>query len=375
MLQSHREQVAELQAELNRRQSVSAAPEPEQARSSGPEDDVVSRLRSLAILKTDQVVDEAGETTGGDTQPHSVGGESVADETPSPLIETHDRLVADPVDSSPVPRDLSHAPKAGEEEESIDNYMAQLLKRVRGVSANHQAPAGHAVEPSSRVVDPVAGSASGTAAPEPTTTVQEVPAQLARRSTAPELSSDLAAMRELANLSARSAIDTYAYRNWGRAAFVMLTIALLAAGAGGGAVYFAPAPDSMLMYAGLSSFVVTLFWLLQAGILLKNVIHATQRREQFKNAASVDGEEAIASQSSEEHAEPDDEVPAAQLTRVYDGQDTSYDQTAEQPCDVANADCDGEYAAEAANEEGGEGIDGSDRAEFQATESGSPGGN
>ena len=73
----------------------------------------------------------------------------------------------------------------------------------------------------------------------------------------------------------------------------------------------------------------------------------------------------------------DDEVPAAQLTRVYDGQDTSCDQTAEEPCDVANADCDGEYAAETAiddgGEGGGEGDDGSSPAEFQNTESGSLG--
>jgi hypothetical protein len=140
-------------------------------------------------------------------------------------------------------------------------------------------------------------------------------AKLSRRAAAPELSSDIAAMRELANLSARAAIDKHAYRNWGRAAFGKSTIAILAAAAGVGAVHFAETPDSMLMYAGLLSFVIALFWLLQAGILVKNVFQASRRQARMAKAWSETSEpEAPAPEPPRETDEP----PAAEIIDASD---------------------------------------------------------
>jgi hypothetical protein len=148
--------------------------------------------------------------------------------------------------------------------------------------------------------------------------VQEVLARLSRRAAAPELSSDIAAMRELANLSARAALDKHAYRNWGRAAFGKFTIAVLAAAAGVGAVHFAPSPDSMLMYAGLLSFVIALFWLLQAGILIKNVLQASRRQAQMAKAMNDKTPEREAPGPA--HAHETDEPPA-EIIAVRDGDD------------------------------------------------------
>jgi hypothetical protein len=165
---------------------------------------------------------------------------------------------------------------------------------------------------------------------------------------APELSSNLAAMRELANMSARAAIDKHAYRNWGRAAFGKLAIAVLAGAAGCGAIYFAAAPDSMLMYAGLSCFVVTLFWLLQAGILVKNVFMAS-RRNRFYPAVDQASQVSLALDAPAETAPLEaDELPpaevgadgdvtpaeisagdnesaAAEISSVQDGEDSAYE--------------------------------------------------
>jgi hypothetical protein len=206
-----------------------------------------------------------------------------------PRTEEENRAGDFAVNAQQTPSEPAVQPESNEEDESIDDYMSRLLKRVRGASHSHK-PQSNADDtrpsPTASQSDEGLARAAAERAAADVETFHEVPARLIARTTAPELSSNLAAMRELANMSARAAIDKHAYRNWGRAAFGKLAIAVLAAAAGCGAIYFAEAPDSMLMYAGLLCFVVTLFWLLQAGILIKNVFMAS-RRNRF-NPAVVD---------------------------------------------------------------------------------------
>jgi hypothetical protein len=97
----------------------------------------------------------------------------------------------------------SKAVPAEDDEESIDAYMARLMNRVQGSSEPGAAPI------ISRPVreEPVKNSAPKPAAeaaePEPPT------GEYSPRTAAPEQSHNLAAMRELANESARSAIRTH----------------------------------------------------------------------------------------------------------------------------------------------------------------------
>jgi hypothetical protein len=93
-----------------------------------------------------------------------------------------------------------------------------------------------------------------------------------------------------------------------------MVIALLAGGAGGGAVYFAPARDSILMYAGLSCFVIALFWLLQAGILVKNVIRATRRQSRFAAENSAPGTNAVTPDAPTQN----EDLPPAEIITVCD---------------------------------------------------------
>jgi hypothetical protein len=206
------------------------------------------------------------------------------------------------------------------EEESIDDYMTRLLKRVQNIGQRQRPAAANASPPTAAQASasPKDAGDGATAPPSEGSAVQEVLAKLSRRAAAPELSSDIAAMRELANLSARAAIDKYAYRNWGRAAIGKFTIALLAAAAGVGAVHFAAAPDSMLMYAGLLSFVISLFWLLQAGILVKNVFEASRRNARMAEAlCHAPGAEA--EPQTHDHAREADDLPPAEIIAVQDG--------------------------------------------------------
>jgi hypothetical protein len=354
LIRDHEEHLAELRSEQARNREVSPDQEPREGAATDGEGDVYARLRSMALWKTGQSAEEAG-TTAVEIEADIAGGDNEAESPQSLSIELHQvredlPAVTPQIASDPVPV----APHASEEEESIDNYMAQLLKRVRGVGAGYQAPSAQPQAPAATAATDTPEPPAPSPSAEQAASVEEVPSKLARRSTAPELSSDLAAMRELANLSARAAIDKHAYRNWGRAAFGKLTIAMLAAATGAATVYFAPAPDSMLMYAGLSSFVITLFWLLQAGILVKNVLQATRRREQLMSAVS--GGEAEAESLDAETALDDDEVPPAQLFPVHDAIDAPDDDTGESEYDVATAEAeyDGQPVAEAWAADGGE---------------------
>jgi hypothetical protein len=147
-------------------------------------------------------------------------------------------------------------------------------------------------------------------------------------------------MRELANMTARAAIDKHAYRNWGRAAFGKMVIALLAGGAGGGAVYFAPARDSMLMYAGLSCFVIALFWLLQAGILIKNVICAMRRQSRLAAENAAPNTNVVAPHAPT----PSEDLPPAEIITVCESDEFQAGDAAEANGDCYTAECIGENA-------------------------------
>ena len=329
LIQDHEQQLADLRSELSRSQAASRESEPADGGATPSEEQVLARLRSMSLLKGGDADESTDETSNTAAATVEVAEDEVAHEPQ--VVDQH----AQPVES---PDAAGAAQRNKEDDESIDNYMAQLLKRVRGVGSNYQGPASQAPEPVARSAQNVSQHSSPPA-DEQVQSAQEVPAKLTRRAPAPELSSDLAAMRELANLSARAAIDQHAYRNWGRAAFGKLTIALLAAGTGAGAVCFAPAPDSMLMYAGLSSFVVAVFWLLQAGILANHVIQASRRRDQFADSSVSDESDEVTEQVPEESASADEEEYApAELIQSHDAYEVAHDEpVADQVCETTIA--------------------------------------
>jgi hypothetical protein len=132
---------------------------------------------------------------------------------------------ADEPESSPDDSLFAAAPAApaqpsaggsGDDEESIEAYMSRLLQRVRGDSAG-EAP--KFVMPSSTPVEEPVAAQPATPAPAATPAVAAEPVDpesFMPRSHAPEVNSDLAAMRELANSAAKSAITTHAKRRQGQ---------------------------------------------------------------------------------------------------------------------------------------------------------------
>lgn len=107
---------------------------------------------------------------------------------------------------APLPTPGAAKSATAGDEESIESYMERLMMRVRGdgskPGATSSAPASHfAPEPSG------AAPTTQTEAPAPKTDVK--PEEFLPRAQAPEASVNMAAMRELANSAARSAIATH----------------------------------------------------------------------------------------------------------------------------------------------------------------------
>lgn len=139
--------------------------------------------------------------------------DATTDETESREDEVDDSSMVTPSDESPMSSDPSVTVDATEEDDdSIEAYMNRLLNRVQGSSGSNTA----AVKPETlsmststpvRDLSPISESLSISAEPTPSVEPVDPNAPLVPRSQAPERKSDLSAMRDLANSSARTAIS------------------------------------------------------------------------------------------------------------------------------------------------------------------------
>jgi hypothetical protein len=175
----------------------------------------------------------------------------------------------------PKAEDEAASPSTGEEEEeSIDDYMAKLLQRVRG--GNEPAPPAAAWSAKSAPPKPAPTSPAPTRPAAEAKPSAEVPyprpgvgkdresVKLSPRAVAPETVADLSAMRELANFSAQHAIDRSHRRMLGRTAPAKLLVALLALLATGLLLWaWTRFGDMMLICGALVTLTATLFWSVQ----------------------------------------------------------------------------------------------------------------
>jgi len=201
--------------------AVSTAADPEVPASPSGDDDVFARLRALSLLR------EPAEASAIDNAPSP----ALEAERPLPqhLMETH------PVEQRPTsPAPALHTGSGHhDEEESIDDYMAQLFARLNGArSATAPAPPAAKPAPASSSPPPC-GNDSEKSEKDVRTAPAAAPVEVAPqlppleslalpRRAAPERQLDLSAMRELANMSASSAIGTSQRKQWTSTAAVKL---------------------------------------------------------------------------------------------------------------------------------------------------------
>jgi hypothetical protein len=168
------------------------------------------------------------------------------------------------------------AAHADDEEESIEDYMVKLLGRVRGDSAPlvpkpFVRPTVPQPEP---VVEPEPEIAPQDQLKVATTPVE--PFAMPQRQVPTELTSNLAAMRELANFSARDAIDTSVRNRWWQAAIGKFSVAGVAlASAVILLIWTKDARSIQFIGAGIAV-LIAIFWGLQGTIMLRNVRKANQ---------------------------------------------------------------------------------------------------
>jgi chromosome segregation ATPase len=117
------------------------------------------------------------------------------------------------------------AGNSGGEDESIEAYMDRLLKRVRGESTTNSG-GWKQVAPDSPPAEPEAHTPAKTA-PPPKVTDTVSPEEYVPRRAAPELTSDLSAMRDLANSAARTAIDRHIRKHTAKQATARVVAACL----------------------------------------------------------------------------------------------------------------------------------------------------
>ncbi|MHC4401728.1 MAG: hypothetical protein ACYTG0_18815 [Planctomycetota bacterium] len=168
---------------------------------------------------------------------------------------------------------------AGNPDESIDQYMARLLERVRETKAGStgpsepEPPSGYARVPPA---EPSPPDREDEVPPEPDDSPQEMlkPGEMSPRAVAPEKLVDFNAMRELANFSADSAIRRYARSKLSRAAMGKLLVTVIGSLAAllSFWLWWKWGAGELALYAAGASCVIAILWGIHYAVLTGRII-------------------------------------------------------------------------------------------------------
>ena len=224
-----------------------------------------------------------------------------------------------PVEPSPDTVQAKAAAKTdqgGEEEESVEQYMARLLQRVRNMKAAATVVSAH---------NPADGAVSAPASngvmsiveptlppPALTTAKRRRPAELPPGGPAPEKNIDLSAMRELANLSAQTALDCHTRRRLKNAARSRLLVAVLALIAAGSLLYgwWGGATTPGALYSGAVCLLIAIVWGIRFAVLARRLITCRRR-----NSAVAPEERQAAAETAEDAKQADDPILESESDR------------------------------------------------------------
>lgn len=213
----------------------------------------------------------------------------VADEESEAVMIDRTEVVRGDRDPIDLPEPVSAIPAStppaeSTEEESIEDYMKRLMARMRGGSVEEEAkpsaPAPVIAPAPSVSADSMSASklalpsSAATERAPISTTGPFDPEEYVPKALAPEKTRNMAAMRELANTSARSAIQVSARRRYGTAIALKLAIALIGVGVGVTLVMINGLNVNIGLIATIASFLVALIWGFDAFSTLKPLLYA-----------------------------------------------------------------------------------------------------
>ncbi|MBA2116297.1 FHA domain-containing protein [Bremerella alba] len=160
---------------------------------------------------------------------------------------------------------------------SIDDYMQSLLARMRAKSGDPE-PA-----PQQKSTEKTIAAKPEPVKPEepvkPITREEFVPSRFA-----PEQTSDIRRLRELANETAKAAIDSATLNRWESLCKSKLFVSMLALATGFFLHYLSPSYLSISFAGACLAYVVTVFWWLQSAVIYQHVKnHRRDRMEKRFN--------------------------------------------------------------------------------------------
>jgi hypothetical protein len=201
------------------------------------------------------------------------------------------------------------------EEESIDDYMTRLIARLRSGKGQRQTP-GQYEQPATDGPPDAQRDQNPTPETAAKASAGPAPADLSPRAVAPEKTVGLTAMRELAILSAQSAIDRHARGKMVRLRRGKLLLGLSGLAAGGAMlwIWHTYAAGGTVLWAAVISLSLALFWVVQCAVLSGYM--GRGRKPQADRAAPEAGKPAAT--SAEEAASTPVEAPCPETPEVAD---------------------------------------------------------
>jgi hypothetical protein len=242
------------------------------------------------------------------TQVDFAEDEAAAAETAPPRAPTEPNEQSQPACPPPVP---ARAAK-GEEEESIDDYMSKLLARVRGTGpAESPSPARQdwtakakpAPAPAAIPARPAEVEAVKPAVPSMPGRTRREPAEMAPRAVAPEKQLGLSGMRELANLSANSALTQHDRRQLSVTTRTKLLVTLVALAVGGSLLWLWRMPHNEIttFYSAIAAFLVAVLWGTQYLVLATRLIAGRLRQLKTNEAGQLAGQHSPTAKAEDEN--------------------------------------------------------------------------
>jgi len=267
-LQQAQEQTQSLRLQLEASSAPSPLNLPETSEPSDEED--FDAMRSTNVLSHLVEQEEpAYEDVDEDFQPAEI--------SPS-LEEDKEELEEEFEEETPVDAE----PPSGftnDEEITVDDYMKNLLARMR--TKRGEEPEPPAPKP---VAKPKAKQSGKSTEESPRETTSEVPDQLSTQEYqpsrfAPEQTCDIRKLRELANETAKAAIDSATISRWERLCTSKLYVSIASLLAGFALHYMSTNYLSVTFLTACMAYVITVFWWLQSAVIFNHV--KTHRKEKF----------------------------------------------------------------------------------------------
>ena len=243
------------------------------------EDAIFARLRRLSLLKSDSGTKSDESNSEPLDPPDAI--EELEESPPEPSVEQ-------PPMENEKPLSSAHC-----DEDSVEAYMARLLTRLRNNGSSTPAPAPATNNTSFRRATEMVAERDQEAAVRQTI-VEPLDKKVAEeekkdaewtlqpRSQAPELTSDLKAMRELANMNTQVALDKHVQKRWSSAAIGKAGVAGVAVASGIYLMITANSLEDMEFLSGATAMIVAIFWGLQSLILTKQVQDVRKKKPEAR---------------------------------------------------------------------------------------------